>query len=381
MLSKRMKIKIGIQQPTLPTYRKSLFEKLGDVYDITIYFGKENLKRDFPENVNLHYSKLFKTKLFRVTLKWHWAQLKAVNKKFDCSILNWDVGYITFWLALLKSMVFKIPLLIWGHGYSKNESALRKFIRDIPLRFVDAIILYDYNTYNSFKKKPALSHKIFVAPNSLDDTKISKAKEYWLSNYDKLKEFIEEKSLENKYNLIYVGRIYRETKPEYLIFLIKNLVSYSKNFNLILIGGADDKYLDELKNLAKNLLVFEKIVWVGSLYDETYIAPYMLASKIFVYPEDIGLSLIHAFNYSLPVITHNIKEKHGPEIFALENQINGLLHKKNDIDDYTQKVLYLYENESIRKQMGYNALESINKIFNINNMLLGFHQAIKSIQN
>ena len=40
---------------------------------------------------------------------------------------------------------------------------------------------------------------------------------------------------------------------------------------------------------------------LGSIYDEIELAPWFLTADAFVYPENIGLSILHAFGYGLPV--------------------------------------------------------------------------------
>lgn len=379
-----MKIKISIQQPSLPTYRKNLFEKLAELYDLTIYFGYEkNLAAATPNNATLNYSKLIKVRIFKITIKWHYAQLSAINKKFNCAIISWDVGYITLWLSLIKKFFTKVPVILWGHGYSKNDTITKKFLRNLPVFFANAVLVYDYNTAEKLKKNHRFRNKIFVAPNSLDNQKIKEAILYWNNNPNTFKQFKEDNKIHNTYNLIYVGRIYKQNELEILIQAFKFVNARLSDIRLIIIGGFNN-YVKSLQELAINLDVYDKIIWTGAIYDEFEIAPWMLSSKIFVYPANIGLSLIHAFNYGLPVITHNCLTNHNPEIYSLINGHNGLLYEYRNELHFSEQILYLINNEDIRLQMSVNALNTIKTKNNLDNMISGFnlaiHHTIKSFE-
>lgn len=379
-----MNIKVCIQQPALPIYRKSLFEKLAELYDdLTIYFGNENLAVAKPNNAKLHYSKLIKVRIFNITIKWHYAQLLVISKKFNCAIINWDIGYITIWLSLIKKFFTKVPVMLWGHGYSKNDNRMKIYLRNLPIIFADAVLVYDYHTAEILKKNARFRDKIFVAPNSLDDQKIKEAIFYWNKNPTLLKRFQENNKIHNTYNLIYIGRIYEENELEILIQAFKLVNLMVNDVRLIIIGGFNN-YVKSLQELAKNLGVYDKIIWTDAIYDELEIAPWMLSSKIFVYPANIGLSLIHAFNYGLPVITHNCMSKHGPEIYSLIDNHNGLLYEFRDVLHFSEQILYLINHEDIRLQMSVNALNTIKTQNNLDNMISGFnlaiHYAIKSVE-
>lgn len=371
-----MKIKISIQQPSIPSYRKKIFEKLGQEYTLDIFYGNENIKQSLPCNTNLFYSKLFKLKIsfLNIELKWHFGQIRAVNSRYKCAIISWDVSYLSFWFALLISKITRTPLIVWGHGFSKNTNSFRKFIRCIPLKFVEAVILYDYHTRNELSAVIKES-RIFVAPNSLDNYSIQREIDYWENNINELLNFQKENNLDKTYNLIFIGRIYKENRIELLFDLIAELKLYNPIFKLIIIGSGETEYLKKLRKKCESLDIIESVYWVGDLYDENKIAAYMMSSKVLVYPRNVGLSLIHAFNYSLPVITEN-SLYHGPEIHALRNGYNGLLYEPNNIKDFCSKILYLQQNEDKRNEMAKNSKNTILQKHNIDKMFQGFVDAV-----
>ena len=61
--------------------------------------------------------------------------------------------------------------------------------------------------------------------------------------------------------------------------------------------------LPALQSIAEELDVEQYVRWLGSIYDEAQLAPWFLTADAFVYPGAIGLSVLHAMGYGLPVVT------------------------------------------------------------------------------
>ena len=368
--------KLSIQQPSLAHYRVSLYEALKDYYDITIYYGVNDIVSVLPKGVSTKYSRLYSRKLFGFTFKWHNAQLLAVNKKSDVVILSWDVQYFTLWLAIIKSKFYRKPVILWGHGFSKNEHPFKWKIRLIPTYFCKAIILYDFQTAEAYKGIKSVAHKVFVAPNSLDQIPIQRARQIWNGDSTRLVDFRQKHGIDSTFNLIYIGRIYKENKLEILLKAVRLAVKEIAKLRLIVIGDGKE-YFQEVIELARSYGIQNNILWVGPLYKEEEIAPWMMSSHIFCYPSNIGLSIMHAFGYGLPVVTDNALNEHNPEIWSLEDGFNGLLYEKDSPVDLVDKVLALYKNSDEHKRLSGNAFSTVLNKYNMKNMTEGFKNAIE----
>lgn len=369
------KISLSIQQPVLATYRQTLFEQLGQLYNLKLYYSCGEIPSCLPNNSKLYHSELIKFRIMKWFVKWHIGQIKAVNKDVNVIILSWDIQYVTLWLALLKAKILNKPVILWGHGYSKNENSFKKKLRDLPILMAKAILLYDYNTAQKYKITPHFKKKVFVAPNSLDHKKICQAKYYWNSNSKDFEKFLEDKDLSKYTNIIYVGRIYPDNKLELLFKALEYLKSEISNIKLIIIGSGGS-YEQKLKLLGYELGLQDNIKWCGAIYDELQIAPYMLASKVFCYPRNIGLSLIHAFGYGLPVVTDNNLKSHNPEIWALEDTLNGMLYKTGNTVDFSAKIKLILKNPELQKNQSKAALSTVRERFNLDKMSEGIKSAI-----
>lgn len=372
-------IKLSLQQPSIPIYRKAFFEKLNEQLSLTLFYGFDGVRSDLNINIEKFYFPLRIISLGVFNLKWHPAQLKAVSSKYNAVILSWDIQYISLWLALIKGKIINVPIILWGHGYSKKDNKLKKFLRNLPAYFVDALILYDYHTAEYLSGTKKNKSKIFTAPNSLDQSIIEEAKEFWNHNKEGLLNFQIQNSIDNSFNLIYIGRIYMENQLEILFKAFKLAHAEISSSKLIIIGDYENDYANKLKSLVIELGIEKYIVWAGGIYDELKIAPWMMSSKIFCYPANMGLSLMHAFGYGLPVITNNSFNSHGPEVWALVDGVNGLTFQNQDYKELAAKIVELCKNENLRSELSSNALKTVQEDYNINKMISGFISAINFV--
>ena len=113
---------------------------------------------------------------------------------------------------------------------------------------------------------------------------------------------------------------------------------------------------------------------INSSFDEKFLSKYFCKSDFFLYPGYIGLSLVHAFYYSLPVITHNNKFMHAPEFSYFRNNYNGYFYQHKNYKSL-EKIIYkaLSSNKNKINQLRKNSKKSI-KNLTIENMINRFNE-------
>ena len=99
--------------------------------------------------------------------------------------------------------------------------------------------------------------------------------------------------------------------------------------------------------------ISDKIDFTGPKYGKE-ISPYFFKSDIFVYPGGIGLALLHALSFGLPVITTDNYSVQMPEIELLIPGKNGDFYKDNSPESLAEKILEWREKI-------YNSKEEIKK--------------------
>jgi len=81
---------------------------------------------------------------------------------------------------------------------------------------------------------------------------------------------------------------------------------------------------------------------------------YILSSR----SESFGLVLLEAQSQKIPVIAFDCPT--GPRNI-INNGVDGFLVKKEDVNELASKIIYLIENENVRKSMGEKGFENIQK--------------------
>jgi len=112
--------------------------------------------------------------------------------------------------------------------------------------------------------------------------------------------------------------------------------------------------------------------FVGELYDEENLAPWFLSAQALVHPGAIGLSLLHAFGYGLPVVTNGNAAWHGPEFAAFENGLTGRTFREGDADDLARTLIDLLQNPRTLEPMRAHVLEIVRERFNVDVMVERF---------
>lgn len=159
---------------------------------------------------------------------------------------------------------------------------------------------------------------------------------------------------EKTLNEFVVGTV-KTLSPKYgidvLIRAFDHAVSLGmKNSRLILVGGGEQR--GELEKLAKSLPSSEHITFIGAV--EHTAVPNWLA-KFDVYAalsekesESFGVAVIEAESCGLPVIVSNVGGL--PEV--VQNTVSGFVVPKGDWKCAGEKMFQLYNDASLRKQMG-----------------------------
>jgi glycosyltransferase involved in cell wall biosynthesis len=367
-------------QPALATYNIPFFKECAARNDIklTVYYGAvSGVPNGTPDGFVAHFERRREWQLFAQELYWQPAQWRHMShRQADVVSLPWSVRDLSLVPALLRARAAGIPVVLWGHGYSKAESPLRRFFRNSVARLGTALVFYGYRTANQFLKEGWPQEKIYIAPNSLDQSAILRAQSPWVGDPQKLANFQAVQGLQRASTLVCIGRIYSENRLDVLLRALPHIAPRFPDIRLIVIGKVNE-HAQDLQHLAKELGVETHVRWLGAIYDERELAPWMLSSTLCCYPENVGLSIMHAMGYGLPVVTGDRIEHHNPEIEVLRDNENGKLFKQGDPRALASAVVELLSDPERLKAMSCAARESVEKVYNIPNMADGFLAAVR----
>ncbi len=345
-------IKVAIITNVIPNYRRDFYERLGNQqeFDITIFCqqkipgtGIVSIHKELK--VNSHEVKCWC--LNSEKLAWQWIPAKKLFKGFDIYVFYGNPRVLSnvLWATLLKILGRKVA--IWGQAHTSGSSSIFQAIRYTWWKLFDFLLVYNDKEANELINSFRNNKTIIGMNNGLDQKKIDDEITYW--NEPRIKQWENRQGLENKIVLLSCARLEKKNKFHLLIQCLPDLIAKHKNLVWCVIG--DGSLKEDLKTQSRQLSLENNIHFTGAIYEEHELAPWFITSSIFIHPGAIGLSLMHAFGYGLPVITHDNISNHMPEITAFENGKTGLLYEEDNVESFKNTILHLLDSHSLQDTM------------------------------
>lgn len=371
-------IRVVIQQPALPRYRVPVFRRLAQQsgIDLHVVYGSAP---DAPANAE---PQGFRGSFWPIRsflggrFLWHaaaWAY--ASRRRADVLILSWNVRFLSLIPTLLRAKSTGVKTILWGHGYSKREAGWRLSFRERVAGLADAVLFYNSDAAERFLKRSGCDpRRVHVAPNSLDQTPIREARDFWIGRPRELENFRAKNHLSTGPAILFVSRLLPENRLDVLVEAVAQLRTEFPTLQLVLIGHGD--VVEPLRLLAGALGIGGGVQFHGPIYDEMDLAPWFLTADVFCYPANMGLSILHAFGYGLPVVAGDRAESHGPEIEALRPGENGLTFRDEDPQALGAVLRELFRHPETREQLSRGALATVNERFALERMIDGMVGAI-----
>jgi len=376
-------IRVVIQQPSLAKYRAPVYRELASRpgIDLTLLFGDdEGIPNIQPEGFNALHIPMLSRHIAGQRVQWHRAQIMASSlNKPHVAVLSWSARYLSLPPALLLAKARNVGTVLWGHGYSKlggGPAGLRAWGRHRITSLADATLFYNRTAAEAFKEATNTAQdRVYVALNALDQAPIAAARSQWLADPQRLEAFTIQHNLRPGPNVVFVSRLYEDNRVDMLINAMATLADRFPHARTIIIGKGPDQ--PRLEQLTKQRNIADRVIFTGPIYDDQQLAPWMLSASLFCYPVNIGLSILHAFGYGLPVITSDKTDAQNPEIEALKPGENGATYKHNDQQSLTDTIAKLLADEPRRAAMSKAALHTVAEEFSLKSMVDGMEAAIR----
>lgn len=373
-------IRVIVVQPALPKYRIPVFRELAarPGLSLEVVYGEVGgLSNVSPEGFEAVATPRREIGIAGRSLFLHGAEWRYCNPtRADVIVLRWSVRSITSILGLLRAARKGMPIVLWGHGYSKTEKGWWRALRNWFARKADALVFYDPRTRDQFVREGWSPDKLFVAINSLDSGEIESAIDHWRNDPAALRKFQEEHGLTDGPVVLYVSRLSPANRLELLIEATAKLAKEIGGLKTVIIGNGDEER-KRLVEFAASLQIQDNVVFQDGIYDERKLAPWFLSASVFCYPANIGLSLLHAFWYGVPVVTSDKLEIQNPEIVALESGRNGLLYEHGNVEALVEALRTILVDPELRSSMSRAARQTVEEKFTIAQMVDQLEAAIR----
>ncbi|MEJ5994820.1 glycosyltransferase [Pedobacter sp. Du54] len=292
------------------------------------------------------------------------------QEKFDGVIFLGDWKFLSTWISIFLLRLNNTPTYFWSHGVRSRRRSLNNKLKLIFLKcFSHGGVVYD-KLAKEIMKSSGFKKPICVIYNSLN----YKMQERILNNLN-IGELKSPFYMEVNY-VVFTGRLEQRKRLDILIDAISLLKNKGLFVGALIIGDGDLKL--KLIKRTEELAINDRVIFLGSCYDENSLANYFIKSIACIIPDAVGLTAIHSLTYGTPIITNDSMGLHGPEIECVQDGVSGFFYKNDDPASLAERIEYLMLlPKEKRKIIGENGRRIISEHYNpekqlavMNNLLL-----------
>jgi glycosyltransferase involved in cell wall biosynthesis len=294
---------------------------------------------------------------------WSWQVLKAIfdwhkGEKFAWIMIPAESKFFPslFIISMLKG-IKKYQVFSYNHSVV-GEHWYHRLISKLMYALLDRVVFYTENEREvALDLKLLPQNKAFFANNALDEDEVAKHYKF------------EIKSLKDP-AILFIGRLIPNKRIELLLNYFQELRKKNPDLRLLIIGDGPEAHL-----VKKHMETDSNIEWFGALSDEAEIAPVMKRANVVINPGASGLSVNHAFMYGKPYVACE-NSKHGPEVWYLVDDDNGLMLSGVDVTSDCSRIIALLEDDSKYKAMCFSARDTALK-YNVTNWVKQMEGALE----
>jgi glycosyltransferase involved in cell wall biosynthesis len=297
----------------------------------------------------------------------------AVNPNVDVIIYLGVMYHLSTWVSILSAKLMGKRVLMWTHGYLREERGIKGRIRELFYRLSDGLLLYGNRAREILLKRGFDPDKLYVVYNSLDyDLQCvvrNGLSDEVLAGYKRMF------AHPHFPTLMYIGRLTSDKRVDMLIQAAYLLRARGTSVNVLIIG--EGPALESLKQTAGSRNMNEIIYFYGACYKEEEIGAMITLSDLCVVPGDIGLTCMHSLVYGTPVITHDNPDCSGPEWEAIKPGGNGDLFKHNDVEDLALVIENWLKRNRPRDEIRRACRAMVDKYYNPHYQIKIINEAVK----
>jgi glycosyltransferase involved in cell wall biosynthesis len=279
---------------------------------------------------------------------------KTIARNYDLVHAHWvfPQGFI----ALLLKAVQGIPMVATIHG--SDVYGLKAPL----LKAVNASVIHRANRCTVNSKSTAIMARSISGREDIDlipmgvDTELFRAVEG---------NGVKESDRADKKTILFVGRLIEFKGVEYLLRSLPEVLKHYPRLRALIVGSGPQE--GSLMDLTRRLGLERHVEFRGSV-PQAELPRLYSAADVFVLPsiisrtgetEGLGVVLLEAMACGTPAIGTDIGGI--PDI--IKDGETGFLVRQKDPDDLASKVIEIFDNEKLRREMRQNALDHVRKRF------------------
>jgi glycosyltransferase involved in cell wall biosynthesis len=275
------------------------------------------------------------------------------GKSFD---LVHTHGYFADIIGTPACRLLRIPHVSTCHGFISNDRNLRIYNRldRFSLRFSERIITVSAEIKNDLVRNGIEEARVVVIRNAVQNSYGEKE----ITDHRTEKRQLLSIGPDD-FVIGYVGRLSEEKGVHDLVEAASILKEKFEAFKMIIIG--DGQKREELEGLSRRKGLEKEIIFTGFQSD---VEKWLPALDVFVLPsltEGTPMALLEAMAVGVPAIATSV----GGVPKVIEDGVNGFLINPADSEALADKIMTLIHNSSLSKKIVENAIDIIEKEYNV----------------
>lgn len=298
-------------------------------------------------NENFPTKKIFKLKNFSQISDF--IKLLWIVKTFKPDVIFCHSNRLMKWMRFLRFFSNSKSIAV-NHGISFKNSLICDYIISINQQISDLVVAKGFEKTRSF-----------ILPN------VIKVDQKYL-----------EKKLQNPPKIGIYGRIEKRKGFDILLKAAAILAQRNQDFHLK-IGGFEvfqGYSLQDIQDLAKELGIFEKCQFVGTVFDKKKFFEDVDILCVPSREEPFGLVILEGFLFSTLVISSNTDGGN----FLIKDGENGLIFENENPQDLAQKISELLKKAEIYNSLTKKAFLRLEKEFSFDSLKIEIEKILSTIQ-
>ena len=370
--------RVAIITNVVPSYRAGFYDRLfaRDDVRVDVYCQSHIRGMNIPTVHERYPSRVTLVSALAAdqeALVWQRIPWTKVLFGYDVVFVDGNPRIVSHAVAATALRLLRRNVVLWTMGHSYRANSFTERLRLGWTRYFKHIFVYTDAEVRFLRRKGFRRHEIDAMNNGLDQTKIDRAIDTW--DEARLDEWRRLNGLEDRTVLLSCTRLDPKNRLDLLIRALPAVAADVPNVTWCVIGGGPER--DRLEAAVREAGLAGRVRFVGELYDELQLAPWFLSAQVFVHPAAIGLSLLHAFGYGLPVVTHGTPEHHGPEFGAFEEGLTGRTFDESDSASLAGTIAGLLRDDAARSSMKRHAQHLARHSYNVDVMVQRFVRIAK----
>ena len=167
----------------------------------------------------------------------------------------------------------------------------------------------------------------------------------------------------------------RDKKVDDAVLAVSRVIERLPKVHLLIVGDGPDR--NSLEQLAETKIPGH-FSFLGEVYDEEILSKIFSIAEIFLMPGYVGLAIVHAFCFGLPIITERVNI-HSPEIQYLHDGYNGFFVEEDDIGGLAVRIEELLVDKKKLARMSRNAVQTVKEEASVGKMLTEIAKALRIV--